>query len=104
MTNYLYIYHGGKEPASPEEGEKMMAAWMAWFNDMGDAVVDGGNPVRQSYTVSASGVVADGGANPVAGYTVVSADSIEAACEMAKGCPVMAEGGSIEVAEIFEVG
>ena len=104
MPNFLFIYHGGKEPETPEEGEQMMAAWMAWFGEMGDAVVDGGNPVGQSHTVSAAGITEDGGPNPVAGYTVVSAPDQATACEMAKGCPVVGEGGSIEVAEIYEVG
>jgi hypothetical protein len=104
MPNFLLVYHGGKEPETPEEGEAMMAAWMAWFNDMGEAVVDGGNPVGQSYTVSASGIAHDGGANPVSGYTVIAAETLDAACAMAQACPIMGEGGSIEVAEIHQVG
>jgi hypothetical protein len=101
MPNFLYVYHGGSAPQTPEEGEKVMAAWMAWYGAMGDAVVDGGNPVMQSWTVSLAGIAKDGGANPASGYTIVSADSHEAACEMAKGCPMVADGsGSVEVAEI----
>lgn len=104
MPNFLLIYHGGKEPQTPEEGDAMMAAWMAWFNEMGEAVVDGGNPVGQSHTVSAAGITQDGGPNPVSGYTVIAAQNHEDACKMAKGCPVIGEGGSIEVAQIYEVG
>lgn len=104
MPNFLLIYHGGKEPQTPEEGDAMMAAWMAWFNEMGEAVVDGGNPVGQSHTVSAAGITPDGGPNPVSGYTVIAAQTHEDACKMAKGCPVIGEGGSIEVAQIYEVG
>lgn len=104
MPNYLYIYHGGATPQSEEEGQKVMAAWMNWYGEMGEAVVDGGNPVMQSYTVASGGVTDNGGANPVSGYTVVSADTIEAACEMAKGCPMVADGsGSVEVAEIHDM-
>lgn len=102
MPNYLFVYHGGTTPETPEDGEKMMAAWGAWFQDMGDAVVDGGNPVGQSSTVSAAGVAPNGGANPVSGYTVVQADDMGGACALASGCPMVSDGtGSIEVAQIM---
>ncbi len=101
---YIFVYHGATTPASPEEGEKAMAAWGAWFEQMGAAVVDSGNPVGQSTTVSAKGVQNDGGANPVSGYTIVQADSIAAACDLAKGCPMIVDGtGSIEVAPIIQM-
>ena len=105
MANYLFIYHGGGGmPESKEDGEKMMAHWMSWFGEMGDAVVDGGNPVGMSKTVSAKETVDNGGANPTTGYTVVKAASIEAACKLAKGCPMVVNGtGSVEVAPIVEM-
>lgn len=104
MPQFIFAYHGGKAPETPEEQEMEMAAWMAWFEAMGEAVVIPGNPVGKSKTVTASGVTDDGGANPIAGYTVVQAESIEEACDMAKGCPSVNDGtGSIEVAEIIEM-
>lgn len=103
MAHYLFGYHGGARPETPEAGEKAMAAWMAWFKDMGEAVIAPGNPVGPSRTVSASGVADDGGANPLSGYTVVSVDSFEAACALAAGCPIIDSGGSVEVAEIIEM-
>ena len=57
MQNYIFAYHGGKKPETEEEGAKEMALWQAWFEAIGDSVVDPGNPVGKSYTVSASGVV-----------------------------------------------
>lgn len=104
MPKYMFAYHGGTTPSSPEEGEKVMAQWMAWFGDMGAAVVDGGNPVFGSMTVTQDAILDDGGANPVSGYTIVQAEDHQAACEMAKGCPMVADGsGSVEVAEVHEM-
>lgn len=104
MAKFMFIYHGGGRPETPEEGEKVMAAWRAWMDGLGEALIDGGNPAGMSKTVSATGVSDDGGSNPVSGYTLVSADSIEAACDMAKGCPILAGGaGTIEVAEAMEM-
>ena len=102
MPKFVFAYHGGKPPESPEEGEKVMAAWGAWFETLGSAVVDGGAPVGVSKTVSASGVTDGGGANPLSGYSIVSADNIDAAVEMAKGCPIL-DGGSVEVAEAMDM-
>jgi len=45
-----------------------------------------------------------GGTNPVSGNSVVSTDTIKAASEMAKGCPMVADGSaSVEVAEVVEM-
>ncbi|WP_420014211.1 YciI family protein [Tateyamaria sp.] len=104
MPEFVFAYHGGTIPETQEEGEKAMAAWGQWFEDMGEAVVNGGNPVGQSMTVTAAGVTQDGGSNPISGYTIVKADTPEAACEMVKGCPMVADGsGSVEVAPVIEM-
>ncbi|MEO0767069.1 MAG: hypothetical protein AAFY75_13725 [Pseudomonadota bacterium] len=104
MPKFMFAYHGGGMPETPEEGARMMAAWNDWYSEMGEALVDGGAPVGQSMTVSQEGVAPDGGANPLSGYTVVQADTIEAACEMAKGCPMIADGsGSVEVAPVIDM-
>lgn len=104
MPNFVFAYHGGGMPETPEEGAKVMASWNAWYGAMGAALVDGGAPVGMSKTVSKSGIADDGGANPLSGYTVVTADTIEAACEMAKGCPMVADGsGTVEVAQVHEM-
>ena len=85
MPKFVFAYHGGSMPETPEEGEKVMAAWGAWFEGLGSAVVDGGNPVGMSKTVTANGVEDNGGANPLSGYSIVEAANIDDACEMAKG-------------------
>jgi len=104
MPEFMFAYHGGTTPDTPEEGAKVMEAWGKWFEDMGDAVVNGGNPVGQSMTVSGTGVVEGGGPNPVSGYTIVRAETAEAACDLAKGCPMVVDGsGSIEVAPLIEM-
>jgi hypothetical protein len=101
VANYLLVYHGGSMPQSPEEGAQVMKAWTDWFSVLGSAVVDGGNPVSQVRTVAANGTVSNGGVNPSSGYSVLKADSLDAAVELAKGCPVLAGGASVEVAETF---
>ena len=103
MPKYIFAYHGGAMPDTPEEGQKAMAAWGALMEGLGSALVDGGNPAGMSKTVSAGGVADDGGSNPISGYSLVNADTIEAACDMSKGCPIIDGGGSVEVAEAVEM-
>jgi len=101
MANYIFGFHSGPNPPSP--GPDVMEKWMAWFKEMGDAVVEMGAPLGQSKTVASSGTSDGGGANPLSGYTIVKADSIDAACTMASGCPGIAAGGSVEVAECMSM-
>ena len=104
MPKFILAYHGGSAPEDPAEGEKVMAQWNAWYGGIGAALVDGGGPAGMSMTVSASGVAADGGANPLSGYTVIEAADQAAACEMAKGCPMVLDGsGSVEICEIIDM-
>ena len=104
MAKYLFSYHGGKMAEGEEAIAEMMAVWGAWFESMGDAVLDGGNPVMTSMTVASDGSTSDGGgANPVGGYGLFEAASMDAATEMAKGCPVLASGGSVEVGETIDM-
>lgn len=103
MTEYMFAFHGGAMPDTPEEGEKVMAAWGAWMEGLGANMVNPGNPVGMSKTVSASGVADDGGSNPLSGFTIVKADSVEEACKMAASCPIIDAGGSVEVAPIVEM-
>ncbi len=103
MPKFIFAYHGGKAPETPEEGEKVMAQWRAWFDSLGSAVVDPGHPLGMSKTVSSSGVTDDGGANPISGFSLINAANIDKAAEMAKGCPMLTDGGSVEIAEAFDM-
>ena len=102
MSNYIFAYHGGKKPESPEEGAKFMARWKAWAASFDDAWVNPGAPLGMSKTISSSGVSDDGGSNPLSGFSIVKGDSMDAALEIAKGCPHL-EHGTIEVAEVMEM-
>lgn len=104
MAKYLFVYHGGKHPETKEQVAQVMAAWGAWFESMGSAVIDGGNPVGKSSTVQSDGsVVANGGSNPVSGYGLIEASDLDDALAKAKGCPILAAGGTVEVAVAIDM-
>ena len=103
MAKYLLAFKGGSMPEGQEAQAQVMGAWEAWFKSAGAAIADPGNPSSKSRTISAGGSVGAEGAPSLSGYTIVSADSLDAAVEVAKGCPVLAGGASIEVIETFDV-
>ena len=104
MAKYLFIYHGGTHPETEAEVAEVMDAWGAWMGSMGAAVVDGGNPVGMSTTVNPDGSTADnGGSNPASGYGLFEATDLDDAVAKAKGCPILAAGGSIELAPCIDM-
>ena len=76
-----------------------MAAWTSWFTELGSAVKDQGNPFSgEAKTIAADGSVSDGsGGGSASGYTILKADSLDAATTLAKGCPVLQGGANIMV-------
>jgi YCII-related domain len=102
MANYLLAYKGGGMPETPAEQQKVMEAWGAWFGGLAAAVVDGGNPCGPSKNIASNGTVSDGAPSQISGYSVIKADNLDAATKMAKGCPILASGGSVEVYETFD--
>lgn len=101
MAKYLYVYHGGNSmPQDKEAIDKAMRAWGGWFGQLGAAVADAGNPTKGSVTVR-NGSVADSGANPATGYSIILADSMDDAVAKARGCPIHTHGGSVEISEIL---
>jgi len=104
MPQFLYIYHGDASgiPSTPEAQEAAMQAWGVWMEKLGPALVNPGEPVGKSKSVTATGVV-DDVANAAFGFSIVEAPDIATACEMAKGNPMVTGGGSVEVAEIVPI-
>jgi hypothetical protein len=102
MPNYLFAYHVGRQLDSAEEGAGQMAKWEAWVGSLRDVMVNPGTPMGRPRTVISSGVSEDGGPNPLIGYSIIEAESMDAALELAKGCLYL-EIGNIGVAEVMEM-
>ncbi len=79
-----------------------VSAWEAWFKKLGGAVVDPGNPCSTARTIAADGSVGALGPSAISGYTILSADSLDQAVGLARSCPVLGGGASIEVCETFD--
>ena len=103
MPNYILAYHGGKMPASPEEGAEHMAKWEAWAEGLGESLLHRGTPLGQSKTVSSEGVTEGGGADPLIGYSILKAENIDAAVNKVEGSPHISYGGTMVVAQMMEM-
>jgi hypothetical protein len=102
MANYLLTFHGGSMPETKEAQDQVMQAWTSWFGQLGDALVDGGNPVSRAKAISPDGSVMDATMAP-SGYSIIKADDLDAAVELSKGCPVLAGGANVLVSETLAV-
>lgn len=102
MKTFAFAYYGEPTFQSQEEGAIYMKQWETWVGSLGKALVNPGVPLKRGKTVS-SGAVSDiNSSNRLTGYSVVQADNIDAAIEMAKGCPHL-QHGTVDVSEAMEM-
>ena len=83
MGKYVYIYFGGsgEDSGSAED-------WGKWFGQLGKKIIDPGNQFGHDGKAVHAGGVMEVKEMPATGYTIVTADTMEQATEMAKGCPL----------------
>lgn len=106
MPKYMVLYRAPVSAAdqievtSPEDGQAVMQAWMAWAGKVGPALVDMGSPLASSGSVGA----APGDGLPVAGYAMLEAESADAVAGLLDGHPHLAmDGASIEYLEYLPI-
>jgi len=105
MQKFIVTYHAPISAteqmgqASPEEMQKGMDPWMAWAERCGDGLVDMGAPLANGQKVTESGTSPSD--KMVVGYSILQAESMDAAVEMLKDHPHLGwtEGCEIEVHE-----
>ena len=103
MPHYVIVYLGGNQPSSPEEGKQHFAKYMDWLSTLGDSVVSPANPLKNTATVNSDGSVVEGGKSTMSGYTIIDADTREAALSAARDCPFLEIGGTLEVSELVQM-
>ena len=107
MAKFVVLYSGGSGmAASPEEQQRIMDEWGAWYGKLGAAITDGGNPFGASKNIASAGAAAaDGpGALPSTGYTIIEADSLDAATAACADHPHLGHGGQVSVFEAIDMG
>jgi hypothetical protein len=113
MSNFMFLFRGGdaqRVQQSPEEMQAHMQKWGAWMGALKEKgqLIDGlplgkeGKVVEKAGEVITNGPFAEG-AEVVGGYLIVTADSLDQAVDISKGCPIFEHGGSTEVREIMSM-
>jgi hypothetical protein len=103
MAQYIITYLGGDQPSSPEEGKQHFAKYKEWLSSLGDSAISPANPFKNTRTVNSDGTVTTGSTTSMSGYTIIEADSMETVLEIAKACPFLDIGGSLEVSELIQM-
>ena len=98
MATFIFIY---RNPARYVPTPETSAEMRAWFDGMGNQLVELGRPVLASDT---AGNLSPGTTDlELNGYSIVAAEDLAAAVAIARKCPHLARNGGIEVGELGEV-
>ncbi len=105
MVNFVLLYSGGRMPTTESERKLSTETWNKWYSKLGKAVVEQGNPFTPvAKSITSDGRILDSAACPsVSGYSIIRADSLNSALDLAKSCPILTDGGQISVHETFPV-
>ena len=90
MNTYLLVH---RQPYGYTGTPEAAAAWEAWFGKLGEALVDKGSAVLEDRSIAGDA----GTVLPLGGYTIVRAADLDEATRLARGCPILPEGGAVEV-------
>jgi hypothetical protein len=104
MAKFIYLYRGPATPMSsltPEQGAARQAAFGAWVEKAGPALIDIGSPFGSSASVRDDGT--EGTAGNLIGYTIVEADDLAAAKALTDGLPFLSNHDGTCAVEIFEL-
>ena len=115
MSKFMFIFRGGgivvQPPLAPAELGAHLAKWTAWIDGLTKAglleshlppLENGGKTVRQSSKTVTDGPYAEA-KDLVSGILVVSSASLDAAVELARGCPIYEYSGSVEVRPLMVI-
>ena len=110
MNGYLFLFRGGEPGASPEENQKIMQKWVAWMDQLrAKGRFVGGEPLERAGKVlkGRQHQVTDGpyteSKDLVGGYLSVTAETLDEATELARGCPILERDGVVEVRPIMKM-
>jgi hypothetical protein len=110
-SEYMLLFRGAHwdKNLSPEEIQKIMGQWNAWFERLTlQGKVKSAHPLeREGKLVSGKGrTIADGpfaeSKEAIGGYFLLELDDFNEALEIAKECPTLEYGVTVEVRPVAE--
>lgn len=101
MAKFIYLYRGPTTNLTPDQGAGRMAAFAAWTERVGSALIDVGSPFGPSVAVRDDGT--EGPTGDLIGYSIVEADDLDAAKAFTDGLPFLSNSDGKCAVEIFEL-
>lgn len=114
MDKYMLLFRDNQQTReqrriTPGEMQKEMQKWMAWIGELskkghmqgGEPLEVGGKTLRGRKQTLHDGPFAEA-KDVVNGFVIVTAESLDHAVELARGCPVFDQDGSVEVRQVMQ--
>jgi hypothetical protein len=109
MKEFMFVFrtdYNAIPKDSPEEMQALTKKWQDWIGGIAaqNKFVETGKRLNpDGKVVRPNSVITDGPyteiKESIGGYMFVKGESLEEAAELAKGCPVLISGGSVEIRE-----
>jgi hypothetical protein len=107
--NFLLLFRGGADPrqVSREELQRIMNSWFAWMSKLkkrgqfkvGHPLEEAGRVLSGKRGRNVAGFVE--AEDSVGGYLLIQARSLAEATKIARECPILDNGGTVEVRPII---
>jgi hypothetical protein len=92
MSAYLFTF---RAPEGYAPSRDTFDVWAAWQLKLGARLKDRGNVALAAARLGASATD-----TTLGGYSLIRAASLDAAVDLARGCPILHHGGAVEVGEL----
>jgi hypothetical protein len=111
MEKYMFLFRGGDvSKLSPQQQEANMGKWMAWIDKLskenrylaGEPLLPGGKTVSGGKKSVTDGPFAES-KEVIGGFFIVNANDYDDAVKIARDCPDLELGGSVEVREVMKI-
>jgi hypothetical protein len=112
MNEYLLVFRNENETAhsgTPEQMQAVMQQWQSWIGGIARSGNFAGTNRLTAIgkTIMPGNVITDGPymevKEMIGGYLIVKAASLDQAVEIAKGCPGLQAGSSVEVRQVMAI-
>jgi hypothetical protein len=104
MAKFIFVYKGpttDMKDMSEEQVKAVMEAWNQWMQKVGSSLVDIGQPMANGESIVDDG--SEGSPALLNGYSIIDADDMESARNLADGHPFLSEGRGNFAIDIYEL-
>jgi len=116
VSEFVYLFRNPESEQrermeTPERAQETMKSWLSWMRELeskghlkerGQPLDRTGKVVRGNKKLVSDGPYAEA-KDLVSGFIVVQAKDLAEAAEIAKGCPILAGEGAVEVRPVMKV-